>query len=218
MRATGPLTVSGLEVRYGELVAVRAVSFDLAPGRTLAVTGPAGAGKSSLLWGLAGATPYVGTVRLAGTPLADRTEARAHGVWLVPQGNGLAASLTAEENVVVPLVMADVSAADARRRTAEAFAAVGLEESGNHLVEELSGGQQQRVAVARAIAGRPNLLLADEPTSDLDTGTREFVVTVLLAEAAAGAIVIVATHDPEIADALDGELGLDDGEPTWLRR
>lgn len=217
MRATGPLVVTGLEVRYRGLVAVRGVSFELAPGRTLAVTGPAGAGKSSLLWALAGATPYAGDVRLAGTAVTDRTDAAALGVWVVPQGNGLAAALTAEENVVVPLVVAGVPVGEARRRTAEALAVVGLDESERHLVEELSGGQQQRVAVARALAGRAHVLLADEPTSDIDSGTRERVVAALLAEAADGAIVVVATHDPETAAALDGELGLDDGAPTWVR-
>jgi putative ABC transport system ATP-binding protein len=218
VRTSGPLVVTGLEVRYGDLVAVRGVSFELLPSQTLAVTGPAGAGKSSLLWALAGATAYTGDVVLDGGPVTDRTSAAARGVKVVPQGNGLAAVLTAEENVLVSLVVAGVPVDEARRRTVEALGAVGLEESGRHLVEELSGGQQQRVAVARALAGRAGLLLADEPTSDIDSGTRERVVAALLAQAAAGAIVVVATHDPETAAALDGELGLDDGVPTWVRQ
>ena len=105
---------------------------------------------------------------------------------IVPQGNGLASSLTAAENVLVPLLSTGVGVRDAHRRTDEALALVGLEESGSHLIEELSGGQQQRVALARAFAARAAVLLADEPTSDLDAANRERTVAALRAEAAAG--------------------------------
>ena len=122
-----------------------------------------------------------------GTPVGGRPEAAARGIALVPQGNGLAAVLTAYENIVVPLL--DGGRVVRARRTArarEALEVVGLEEWAEHLVEELSGGQQQRVAVARALAARASVLLADEPTSDLDGRNREVVLTALRAAADRG--------------------------------
>src|SRR6478735_12268986 len=212
------LVARGLTVRYGELVAVHELDLIVQPGQLLAVTGPSGAGKSTLLWALAGALrPHAGEVQLAGTPLSDRAQAAALGVVLVPQGNGLASSLTAAENVVVPLLAGGVAADEAARRTSAALTLVGLEESGNHLIEELSGGQQQRVALARAFGAQARLLLADEPTSDLDATNRERMVAALRGEAVRGAIVVMATHDPEAAEQADGELHLDEGAATWVR-
>ena len=213
------LRAEGLEVRYGDLVALRTLDLDLGPGRLVAVTGPSGAGKSTLLWALAGAlVPTQGRVRYGDTVLASREQAAGLGVAIVPQGNGLASSLTAAENVLVPLLATGVGANDAHRRTKQALALVGLEESGSHLIEELSGGQQQRVALARAFAAGAGVLLADEPTSDLDAANRERTVAALRTEAARGAIVVMATHDPEAAAEADGELHLDAGVATWRRR
>jgi putative ABC transport system ATP-binding protein len=212
------LRVEGVTVRYGELVALRGLELELAPGRLVAVTGPSGAGKSTLLWALAGALqPTEGRVRHGGTVLSGREQAARLGIAIVPQGNGLASSLTAVENVLVPLLSTGLRPADARRRTDEALARVGLEESGNHLIEELSGGQQQRVALARALACRADVLLADEPTSDLDAANRERVMAALRVEAAHGAVVVMATHDFEAAEQADGELRLDAGLATWHR-
>ncbi|MFC4784807.1 ABC transporter ATP-binding protein [Nocardioides sp. MAHUQ-72] len=213
------LLAEGVTVRYADLVALRDLDLDLAPGSLVAVTGPSGAGKSTLLWALAGAlVPSQGRVRYAGTELASREQAAGLGVTIVPQGNGLASSLTAAENVLVPLLSTGVRAAEAHRRTTDALALVGLEESGTHLIEELSGGQQQRVALARAFAARAEVLLADEPTSDLDAANRERTMSALRAEAERGAIVVMATHDPEAAEQADGELHLDEGVATWRRR
>jgi putative ABC transport system ATP-binding protein len=213
------LQAESLSVRYGDLVALRSLELDLGPGSLVAVTGPSGAGKSTLLWALAGAlAPTEGRVRYAETVLASREQAAGLGVVIVPQGNGLASSLTASENVVVPLLSRGVAAAEAHRRAAAALALVGLEESGTHLIEELSGGQQQRVALARAFAARADVLLADEPTSDLDAANRERTMAALRTEAARGAIVVMATHDPEAAAEADGELHLDEGVASWRRR
>jgi putative ABC transport system ATP-binding protein len=210
------LVTRGLEVRYGDLVAVHPLDLELSPGTLLAVTGPSGAGKSSLLWALAGAlTPYAGSVTLDGEPVGVRATAAARGVVMVPQGNGLAVMLTAAENIVVPLIGAGVPGAEAARRAAAALALVGLEESGNHLVEEVSGGQQQRVALARAFAARGAVLLADEPTSDLDATNRNRIIEGLRAEAERGAIVVMSTHDPEAAGQCDRELTLDEGRARW---
>ena len=212
------LRAEGLRVEYGDVVAVRDVDLVVHPGQLIAVTGPSGAGKSSLLWALAGALePAAGRVLLADEPVGRREQAAGRGVALVPQGNGLASSLTAAENVLVPLLATGVPAEEAHRRTLEALTLVGLGESGNHLIEELSGGQQQRVALARAFAARATVLLADEPTSDLDAANRERAVAALRAEADRGAIVVMATHDPEAAEQTDAELHLDEGVATWAR-
>ena len=212
------LRADAVRVTYGDRVAVRDVDLVVHPGQLVAVTGSSGAGKSSLLWALAGAlAPTSGRVLLDDRPVGDRRAAAARGVVLVPQGNGLASSLTAAENVLVPLLATGVPTQDAHRRTASALALVGLEESGNHLIEELSGGQQQRVALARSFAARASVLLADEPTSDLDAANRERAVAALRAEADRGAAVVMATHDPEAADEADAELHLDEGVGTWVR-
>ncbi|GAA1894137.1 ABC transporter ATP-binding protein [Lapillicoccus jejuensis] len=212
------VAVRGLRVAYGGVVALDGVDLDARAGQVLAVTGPSGAGKSTLLWALAGAArPAAGTVTVDGEPVADRDAAVARGVGIVPQGNGLATVLTARENVLLPLLATGVAADDAGRRTDAVLDAVGLGESGGHLVEELSGGQQQRVAVARGLAARSRVLLADEPTSELDHINRERVLALLRAEADRGAVVVMATHDPEAAEQADGEVRLDEGRLTVVR-
>jgi putative ABC transport system ATP-binding protein len=218
VRASGPLSVTGLTVRYDTVVAVHEVRFTVPPGGMLAVTGPSGAGKSSLLWALAGALTYAGTVEVEGVPVTDRPDAASRGIALIPQGNGLPSFLTAEENVLVPLLGAGVPVNDAQERVRQALALVGLDQSTRHLVEELSGGQQQRVALARTLAAAPRVLLADEPTSDLDAPNRQRVLQALRAEADSGAVVVMATHDAEAAAELDAELRLDDGVMTWVRK
>jgi putative ABC transport system ATP-binding protein len=208
-----PLLVHGVRVTYGDVVALHDIDLEVAPGTLLAVTGPSGAGKSSLLWAMAGAlVPSAGTVRLGDVAIRDREQATGLGVVLAPQGNALATALTSYENVLVPMLAAGVPPAEAAERTRAALEQVGLEESGNHLTEELSGGQQQRVALARAFAARATVLLADEPTSDLDSGNRERMIAGLRDEARRGAV------DPEAALQADAEVTLDEGAMTWVRR
>ena len=221
MTQTGPEEVGLSAVELGVVRRDRPVlaplSLHLAPGATLAVTGPSGSGKSVLLWALAGATARSGSVLLDGVELGPPPDPARRGVVLLPEGNALAAALTATENVVIPLLAAGVPVAEAEERATAALATVGLEESGAHLLEELSGGQQQRLGLARALARRAAVLLADEPTSDLDEANRDVVVAALRAEAARGAVVVMATHDPAAAAGLDGELRLDDGVATRVR-
>jgi putative ABC transport system ATP-binding protein len=213
------ITLSQVTVRYGELTAVSDVSFTVPPGFVLAVSGPSGAGKSSLLWAIAGAVPLAkGQVEVDGLVVTGRPEAARHGVVLIPQGNGLARVLTARENLSIPLLAASKPGEGVDRRIQQALEGVGLEESGDHLVEELSGGEQQRVAVARGIAQRGRVILADESTSELDSTNRERVLDLLHEQARRGAAVVIATHDPNVAESADGHALMDEGHLTWLRR
>jgi putative ABC transport system ATP-binding protein len=216
------LEAAGLGVTYGGTVAVQPLDLRVPAGRMLSVTGPSGAGKSSLLWALGcalrpAAAAVSGTVLVGGSVVSDRDGAARAGVVLVPQRNGLAGSLSAEENVLVPLLALRVPAPEASRRVDESLARVGLAEFGRHLVDQLSGGQQQRVALARAFALRATVLLADESTSDLDAGNRELMIAALREEASRGAAVVLATHDPEAAAQTDGVLALDEGAAAWVR-
>ncbi|MPZ28848.1 MAG: ATP-binding cassette domain-containing protein [Micromonosporaceae bacterium] len=188
------------------------VSVTATGGRMLAVTGPSGAGKTTLLRTLAGLLrPADGSVTVDGEALRDRDHAVSRRVVLVPQDYGLAASLTAGENLFVVLVGNGWPPGDARRDTAAALAQLGLAEQAGQLVEELSGGQQQRTAVARGLALRGDVLLADEVTSELDAAARQRVLELLRGEADRGAAVVFATHDPEAAAVCDAELRLVDG-------
>jgi len=207
------LAADRVTVAYGkDRPALLDVSATAVPGRVLAVTGPSGAGKTTLLWAMAGLLrPSRGTVTVDGTPLRDRDHAVGQRVVLIPQDNGLATILTAGENVQVALVAVGAPPADARRLTAEALDRLGLTGQADQLVEELSGGQQQRAAIARGLALRGDVLLADEVTSELDAANRQRVLELLREEARRGAAVVLATHDPEAAAACDGELHLVDG-------
>ena len=213
-----PLAATGVTLDIGGRRILDDVSLHLAPGSFTALTGPSGAGKTTLLWILAGALrPTSGTVTYAGGPLTDREAAAREGVMLVPQGIALVAPLTARENIQVALMVLGIPAEEAHARADAALGAVRLAESGNHLVEELSGGQQQRVSVARALALHKSVLLADEPTSELDAATREPIVGLLRAEADAGAVVLMATHDAWCADQADAEYHLDEGRLHRVR-
>ncbi len=213
-----PLAATGITVDTAERRVLDDVSLTLEPGSFTALTGASGAGKSTLLWVLAGALrPRSGTVAYAGSLVTDHDAATGAGVQLVPQSIALVTPLTARENLVVPLLVQGVPPREAHERAEEVLERVRLSDSGDHLVEELSGGQQQRVAVARGLALRASVLLADEPTSELDAATRDVVIALLAAEAAAGAAVLVATHDPACADQADAEYHLDVGRLRRVR-
>lgn len=212
------LMVDRITVAYDRNVVLRDISVAAEPGRMLAVTGPSGAGKTTLLWAMAGLVrPVSGAVTIAGVQLRNRDHAVAEHVVLIPQDNGLAPILTAQENVQVALIACGTNPPEARRRTAEALEWLGLSDQADQLVEELSGGQQQRSAIARGLALRGAVLLADEVTSELDAQNRQRVLDLLRAEAQRGAAVVFATHDPEAAAVCDAEVHLVDGYAELVR-
>ncbi len=184
-------------------------------GRVLAVTGPSGAGKSTLLAVLAGlVTPQGGSVRWLGEPVRAADSRPGREVGVVLQGLGLLPLLTAHENVRLPLQLAGRPRAEVVERAVQALERAGLgteQLPRDRLAEELSGGQLQRVALARALVVEPALLLADEPTSELDATTRGVVLDALRALADGGTAVVLATHDPEVAEFADEVLPLRDG-------
>lgn len=211
---TGSLEGVGLVVRRGGTDVLRGVDVRAQPGRPLALVGPSGSGKSTLLAVLGGLIgPDAGDVSFEGRTVGPGAAAVRRDIGVVLQGYGLVGLLTARENVEVALrvlrLPADQVAAEARR----ALALVGLDDRGDHLVEDLSGGQQQRVAVARVLAASPPAVLADEPTAELDHETRDAVLGLLLdyAAEAPGRVLVVATHDEDVAARCADRLALVDG-------
>jgi putative ABC transport system ATP-binding protein/lipoprotein-releasing system ATP-binding protein len=205
-------------------VALQATDCTIEPGDRVALTGPSGSGKSTLLHLMAGLDePTVGTV--SWPALGARPDLRPGPVAVVFQGPSLLPPLTVAENVALPLVLAGASDGAAHDAARVALARLGLVELADRLPEEISGGQAQRVAVARALAGSPRLILADEPTGQLDHANASVVVDVLLAAAThAGAALVVSTHDPDVAQRLSdvwelhgGRLATGRQEDAWSR-
>ncbi len=206
------LVAAGIGVAGPGAPLLDGVDLTARPGRVLAVTGSSGSGKTTLLSVLGGLlAPSAGTVAYDGQPVGTRSGEPRAGTAFVLQTYGLVPSLTAEENVSIALRARRVAPVEATRRAVAALDRVGVGDLAERMVQELSGGQLQRVAVARALAVEPDVLLADEPTSELDEFNRDLVVAEIRAEADRGAVVVLATHDPEVADACDDELHLVDG-------
>jgi ABC-type lipoprotein export system ATPase subunit len=180
-------------------------------GVPVALSGPSGSGKTVLLYALAGLLPSVsGRVLLDGVPLASGDTRDRAKFGIVLQGGGLASGLTSEENVALPLQARGLDREEVASRSRESLAAVGLDDTADRLVEDLSGGQRQRVGVARALAGSPEVLLADEPTAELDPSNRSRVISLLLNPASA-MIVFIASNDPEVCGACHCNVHLRDG-------
>jgi putative ABC transport system ATP-binding protein len=191
--------------------AVRAVSCAVGPADRIALTGRSGSGKSTLLHLLAGLDrPTGGT--LAWPALDGHPAGRPGLIGVVFQGPSLLPALDAAENVALPLLLAGGDPAGSAARARAALAQAGLTELAGKLPEELSGGQAQRVAVARVLASTPRLILADEPTAQLDAAHRDEVVRLLLTAAdALGAGLVIATHDTRVADQLPSRWVMDGG-------
>jgi putative ABC transport system ATP-binding protein len=199
------------------LLILKGLSFTVAPGEWIALTGPSGSGKSTLLGILAGLdSPTAGRIVLDGidvTRLGERVMARLRNekIGVVFQSFNLIGSLTAEENVEAPLYVSR-SRSRAQGAAREMLALVGLSDRLGHRPHQLSGGQQQRVAIARALVTRPALLIADEPTGNLDSTTGTQVLDLLATLRRDLSItVVVATHDPEVAARADRTLHMVDG-------
>jgi len=198
--------------------ALRGVNLTLARGEFVTVTGPSGCGKSTLLHLLAGLdTPTAGTILVGDTDLGrldedQRTAFRGRHIGVVFQTFNLLDILTAEENVAMPLTLAGVATIPAVRAAREALARVGLAHREHHYPAEMSGGEQQRVAVARALVNSPALIVADEPTGNLDTENGRVVFDLLRGlTGESQRTVLMVTHDPALARSADRTIRLADG-------
>jgi len=198
---------------------LKGVSLRLDPGESVAVLGPSGSGKSSLMAIIAGLERADGgRARLAGQDIGnlgedDLARLRGRSLGIILQAFHLLPTMTAIENVAVPLELA--GAADARDRAKSELEAVGLGHRLTHYPAQLSGGEQQRVAIARATASRPQLLLADEPTGNLDSATGAGIIDLLFERAgAAEAGLLVITHDPAVAARAQRTVHMNDGRLT----
>ena len=215
----------GLRYAIGGRLLLAGFDLTVGPGERVAVVGPSGSGKTSLLMLLAGlAAPGAGQVLMDGVPVVVGQV--PPGVATVLQGHGLVSLLTAAENIEIALFATGTPPAQAAAAAQEALASLGLAEHAGQLADELSGGQQQRVAVARALATRPAVLIADEPTAEQDSASRELVLSQMLGLQGAGAppargdtpprSLILATHDPEVAQRCDWVVDLADLRPDHL--
>ena len=202
----------------GVLEVLRGASLSVNPGECVALVGPSGAGKSTLLH-IAGLLerPDGGDVILAGKSCgrmseAERTATRGRTLGFVYQFHYLLPEFSALENVMIPLMIEGASRSDARKRARELLATVGLSARETHRPARLSGGEQQRVAIVRAIANRPHVLLADEPTGNLDPTTAEAVFGELLKLVrTTGLAALIATHNPDLAQRMDRIVSLRNG-------
>jgi ABC-type lipoprotein export system ATPase subunit len=222
MERLGPLlTARGLRVEYGAglglVRAVAGVDLEVRSGETVAVMGPSGCGKSTLLHLLGGLErPSAGELRLAGAQMDGMSEKalarlRRTAIGFVFQAFHLIEEFTAAENVELPALLAGCSPRSARSRAAELLEQVGLSDRAGHLPSALSGGQRQRVAIARALSNEPAIVLADEPTGNLDTAATLDVLRLLDRLRANGQTLVIVTHDERVAATADRLISMRDG-------
>ncbi|SEH99741.1 MULTISPECIES: ABC transporter ATP-binding protein [unclassified Leifsonia] len=205
------------------VVALSDVSLEIPDGQLLAVQGPTGGGKSTLLQMLGAldrptsGTVHLGSEELSTLPDGRLARIRAKEVGFVFQGFNLIPTLTAQENVETALAPLGLKAAERTRRAADALASVGLADRGSHLPLELSGGQQQRVAIARALVKDPAVLLADEPTGNLDEETRDEIMELLEGLwRDRGLTVVIVTHDSAVAKRAERRVRIKQGKVKEL--
>lgn len=199
------------------VTALQNLTVSVEHGDVIGVGGPSGSGKSTLLHLLAGLlVPTAGTVELFGQDVgslseAERTRLRHRHIGLVFQRFHLVSSLSARENVALPLIQSGIPRADRHERAMTLLQKVGLADRATHTPGELSGGEQQRVAIARALVTDPALVLADEPTGELDTSTGQRILE-LLTDLTSERAVVIASHDDAVLDVVNRELHLRDGQ------
>ena len=204
------------EFDEGQVKALRGVDFSIKDGEFVAITGPSGCGKSTLLQ-LLGALdrPTSGTLLYRGISLPDHPNPaayRAREVGFIFQAFHLLPTFTAAENVEIPMFETDRSASERRKRSFELLKLVGLEHRLDHFPSKLSGGERQRVAIARSLANGPSLLLADEPTGNLDSENAQSVLDLLIhLQQEQGRTMVLVTHDPTIAGRAGRVLRMMDG-------
>ncbi|WP_448952017.1 ABC transporter ATP-binding protein [Labrys neptuniae] len=206
-----------------QLHILREVNLAVMPGQSVALIAPSGAGKSTLLH-MAGLLekPDGGDVLISGASTADlndtgRTRLRRNSIGFVYQFHHLQPEFSALENVILPQMIRGLSRREARQRGEELLGFLGLGQRINHRPSELSGGEQQRVAIARAVANAPDLILADEPTGNLDPGTSDHVFGTLTALVrASGLAALIATHNLDLAARMDRRVTLRDGHIVEL--
>ncbi len=215
------LSAAGLGKEYGKgaalVRAVNDVGLTIASGESVAIVGPSGCGKSTLLYLLGGLErPTAGTIELAGERIDDSPETnlarlRRRAIGFVFQAFHLVDELTALENIELPALLAGASPRAARERARELLHQVDLEDRAEHLPSALSGGQRQRVAIARALANRPLVVLADEPTGNLDSTATTEVLRLFEQLHTGGQTLVVVTHDERIAATADRLITMRDG-------
>jgi putative ABC transport system ATP-binding protein len=200
-----------------ETHALSSVHFDVKKGEYLSIAGPSGCGKSTLLaiLGLLD-TPsdgmyYLNGRAVTGLKLSERARIRNREIGFIFQAFNLIGDLTVYENVELPLTYRGMPSSERKRRVQEALERVGMSHRMKHYPSQLSGGQQQRVAVARALSGDPSILLADEPTGNLDSANGEAVMNLLRELHAQGSTICMVTHDPRYAEFADRTIRLFDG-------
>ncbi len=201
-----------------ELIALNNLSFEIPQGQFVAITGRSGSGKSTLLYQLGlldqptGGQVYVDGVDATALSNEDRTTMRLTELGYIFQDYALIPELTASENVMIPLLMKGMSLAEAEIQANLSLERIGLAGKYGNLPSQLSGGQQQRVSIARAIAHKPKIIFADEPTANLDSETSEVVLNAFIELNNEGQTIVMVTHEPEYAKRTHRTITLADGE------
>ena len=212
------IKASDIHKSFGQLKVLKGIDLEVRKGEIVSITGASGAGKSTLLQILGTlSTPDSGSLEIDGTRVdrMSRDEAadfRCRKIGFVFQAHHLLPEFTAEENVMIPAMIAGVPQKKARERAAELISLLGLEERRNHKPSELSGGEQQRIATARALINSPAVLFADEPTGNLDSVTKQEIHKLFFElRDKLGQTIVIVTHDPKLASLCDRCLTMKDG-------
>ena len=213
------IKVSNIHKRFGELEVLRGVSLEVKKGEIVSIVGASGAGKTTLLQIMGTLLAAdAGGVEIAGTQIFGLSEKRAaefrnHHIGFVFQFHNLLPEFSALENVMMPALIGGTKRKEAKQRAMELLEAVGLTNRAEHKPAQLSGGEQQRVAIARALINRPSVILADEPTGNLDTHNRDEIQHLLFeVREKFGQTIVMVTHDEHLAEMADRKIVMSDGE------